>query len=170
LKGTWLLHSHRARIERSKSKAFEEKNNRQRDHQRSDSGMKITRAGSQNSTPGGADWFTGQVSVDPLFQMPEPTRMRGASVTFQAGARTAWHTHPLGQILIVTSGLGWVQCEGGSIEEIHPGDVVEFVANEKHWHGAAPTTSMTHIAIQGAVNGEVVVWMEKVSDEQYRKD
>jgi len=132
--------------------------------------MDIRRVGSQDSTPGRAEWFTGNVSIDPLFEMPEPARGRGASVTFQAGARTAWHTHPLGQILIVTSGLGWAQREGGSIEEIRPGDVVRFLPNEKHWHGATPTTTMAHIAVQEALDGEAVVWMEKVSDEQYRKD
>ena len=115
-----------------------------------------------------ADWFTGTVRIDPLFEAPEPARVRGASVTFEPGARTAWHTHPLGQTLIVTSGLGWAQREGGPIEEIRPGDVVWFSPNEKHWHGATPTTAMTHIAIQEALNGKVVEWMEKVTDEEYR--
>ena len=118
---------------------------------------------------GPAEWFTGKVWIQPVFEAPEPARVRGASVTFEAGARTAWHTHPLGQTLIVTSGVGWAQCEGGPIEEIRPGDVVWFALNEKHWHGATPTKAMTHIAIQEALDGKVVDWMEKVSDEQYRK-
>src|SRR5437870_4438953 len=123
---------------------------------------------SQSSTKGPADWFTGTVRIDPLFEPPEPARVRGASVTFEPGARTAWHTHPLGQTLIVTSGLGWAQREGGPIQEIRPGDVVWFAPGEKHWHGATPTTAMTHIAIQEALNGKPVDWMEKVSDEQYQ--
>jgi len=131
--------------------------------------MEIKRSGSQSSTKGPADWFTGTVRIDPLFEPPEPTRVRGASVTFEPGARTAWHTHPLGQTLIVTSGLGWAQREGGPIQEIRPGDVVWFAPGEKHWHGATQTTAMTHIAIQEALNGKPVDWMEKVSDEQYRK-
>ena len=131
--------------------------------------MEIRRRGSRDSKPGPAEWFTGSVNIEPLFEAPEPARVRGASVTFQAGARTAWHTHPLGQILIVTSGLGWAQRVGGSIEEIRPGDVVRFSPNERHWHGATAATSMTHIAIQEALDGEAVVWMEKVTDEQYRK-
>jgi quercetin dioxygenase-like cupin family protein len=130
--------------------------------------MEITRNGSQPSGKGPADWFTGAVRVDPLFQAPDPARARGASVTFEPGARTAWHTHPLGQILIVTSGFGWVQAWGGPVEEIRPGDVVWFPPDEKHWHGATPTTAMTHIAIQEALDGKVVNWMEQVSDEQYR--
>ena len=113
--------------------------------------MEIKRIGSQSSVKGSADWFTGTVRIDPLFEAAEPARVRGASVTFEPGARTAWHTHPLGQTLIVTSGLGWAQREGGPIEEIRPGDVVWFSPNEKHWHGAAPTTAMTHIAIQEAL-------------------
>jgi len=129
--------------------------------------MDIKRAGSQPSGQGSADWFTGRVRIDPLFSAPDPARGRGASVTFEPGARTAWHTHPLGQTLIVTAGSGRVQREGGSVEEIRPGDVVWFAPGEKHWHGAAPTTSMTHIAIQEALNGKVVDWMEKVSDDQY---
>ena len=129
--------------------------------------MEIKRSGSQGSTKGPADWFTGTVRIDPLFEPPEPARVRGASVTFEPGARTAWHTHPLGQTLIVTSGVGCVQRDGGPIEEIRPGDVVWFPAGEKHWHGAAPSTSMTHIAMQEALNGSPVDWMEKVSDEQY---
>ncbi|GJE52717.1 hypothetical protein GOFOIKOB_5791 [Methylobacterium tardum] len=130
--------------------------------------MDIKRAGSQPSGKGPADWFTGTVRVDPLFSANEPARAGGALVTFEPGARTAWHTHPLGQTLIVTAGMGLVQREGGPIEEIRPGDVVWFPANEKHWHGASPTTAMSHIAIQEALNGSPVTWMEKVSDEQYR--
>jgi len=118
--------------------------------------MEIKRSGSQSSTKGPADWFTGRVRIDQLFEPPEPARVRGASVTFEPGARTAWHTHPLGQTLIVTSGLGWAQREGGPIEEIRPGDVVWFAPGEKHWHGATPTTAMTHIAIQEALNGKPV--------------
>src|SRR6516225_8109852 len=131
--------------------------------------MEIKRVGSQSSTRGPTDWFTGSVRIQPLFEAPEPARVRGASVKFGLGARTAWHTHPLGQTLIVTSGLGWAQREGGPIEEIRPGDVVWFAPNEKHWHGATLTTAMTHIAIQEALDGKVVDWMEKVSDEQYRR-
>src|SRR5213083_2673936 len=129
--------------------------------------MEIKRNGSQASAAGPADWFMGRVRIDPLFEAPEPARVRGASVTFEPGARTAWHTHPLGQTLIVTSGLGWAQRWGGSIEEIRPGDVVWFAPGEKHWHGATPTTAMTHIAIQEALNGKVVEWMEHVTDEIY---
>lgn len=129
--------------------------------------MEITRIGSQPSGKGSEDWFTGAVRIDPLFQPNEHRRAAAASVTFDPGARTAWHTHPLGQTLIVTSGVGLVQREGGPIEEIHPGDIVWITANEKHWHGASPTTGMTHIAIQEQLNGKVVDWMEKVSDEQY---
>ena|SRR5438874_1851442 len=141
--------------------------------------MEIRRSGSQSSTNGSADWFTGTVRIDPLFEAPppsknsgvagEPARARGASVTFEPGARTAWHMHPLGQTLIVTSGLGWAQHEGGPIEEIRPGDVVWFSPNEKHWHGATPTTAMTHIAIQENLDGKAVEWMEQVSDEQYKR-
>jgi len=131
--------------------------------------MDIKRVGTQASTKGSADWFTGTVRVDPLFQAPDPARVSGASVTFEPGARTAWHTHPLGQTLIVTSGLGRVQRESGPIEEIRPGDVVWFEPGEKHWHGATPTTAMTHIAIQEKLDGKVVDWMEHVTDEQYRK-
>ena len=116
---------------------------------------------------GPADWFTGTVRIDPLFQAKAPARTAGASVTFVPGARTAWHTHPLGQTLIVTSGCGWAQRAGGPIEEIRPGDVVWFPPDEKHWHGATSTAAMTHIAIQEALEGKVVEWMEKVSDEQY---
>ena len=131
--------------------------------------MEIKRIGKQPSNKGPADWFTGTVRIDPLFQAPAPARVAGASVTFEPGARTAWHTHPLGQTLIVTAGYGLVQREGGSIEEIHPGDVVWFAPVEKHWHGASPTTAMTHIAIQENLDGKVVDWMEKVSDQQYRQ-
>jgi quercetin dioxygenase-like cupin family protein len=131
--------------------------------------MEIKRIGSQPSGKGPADWFTGTVRVDPLFEAPAPARVRGASVTFEPGARTAWHTHPLGQTLIVTAGCGRAQREGGPIEDIRPGDVVWFAPNEKHWHGATPKTAMTHIAIQEALDGKVVEWMEKVSDEQYGK-
>ena len=130
--------------------------------------MDIKRSGSQPSGKGPADWFTGTVRIDPLFQAPDPARAAGASVTFEPGARTAWHTHPLGQTLIVTAGCGWAQREGGPIEEIRPGDVVWFPPGEKHWHGATPTTAMTHIAIQEPLNGKPVDWMEKVSDEQYQ--
>jgi quercetin dioxygenase-like cupin family protein len=129
--------------------------------------MEIKRSGSQPSAKGPADWFTGTVRIDPLFQASAPARAAGASVTFEPGARTAWHTHPLGQTLIVTAGAGRVQREGGPIEEIHPGDVVSFAAGEKHWHGASPTTAVTHIAIQEALDGTGVNWMEQVSDEQY---
>ena len=132
--------------------------------------MDIKRGGSQPSTKGPADWFTGTVRIDPLFEALEPARVRGASVTFEPGARTAWHTHPLGQTLIVTSGLGLAQCWGGPIEEIRPGDVVWFSPGEKHWHGASPTTAMTHIAIQEASDGKVVEWMEHVTDQQYRQE
>ena len=130
--------------------------------------MEIKRVGTQPSGKGPAEWFTGPVRIDPLFQANNPARAAGASVTFEPGARTAWHTHPLGQTLIITAGCGRVQREGGPVEEVHPGDVVWFPAGEKHWHGAAPTTAMTHIAIQEALDGKVVEWMEQVSDEQYR--
>jgi quercetin dioxygenase-like cupin family protein len=130
--------------------------------------MEIRRSGSQPSSKGPADWFTGLVRIDPLFEAPEPARVRGASVTFEPGARTAWHTHPLGQTLIVTSGLGWTQCWGGPKEEIRPGDVIWCPPGVKHWHGATPTTAMSHIAIQEALDGKVVEWMEQVSDEHYR--
>lgn len=130
--------------------------------------MEIKRSGSQPSNKGSNEWFTGDVAIDLLFEAPEPARVRGANVTFQPGARTAWHTHPLGQTLIVTSGLGRAQRWGGPIEEIRQGDVVWFPPGEKHWHGATPTTAMTHIAVQEALIGEVVDWMEHVSDEQYR--
>ena len=131
--------------------------------------MEIQRIGSQASGKGPADWFTGTVRIDSLFQPRPPARAAAASVTFEPGARTVWHTHPLGQTLIVTAGCGWAQCEGGPVEEIHPGYVVRFPPGEKHWHGATPTTAMTHIAIQEALDGKVVDWMERVSEEQYRK-
>ena len=131
--------------------------------------MDIKRSGSRPSGKGPADYFTGSVRVDPLIETKEPARVRGAHVTFEPGARTAWHTHPLGQTLIVTSGLGWVQRLGGSVEEIRPGDVVWFEPGEKHWHGATATTGMSHIAIQEALNGSAVEWMEKVSDDDYRR-
>jgi len=131
--------------------------------------MKITRVGTQASGKGPADWFTGSVRVDPLFQAPDPALVAGAHVTFEPGARTAWHTHPLGQTLLVTSGLGWVQRAGGAIEEIRPGDVVWFEPGEKHWHGATATNGMAHIAIQERVDGKVVEWLEHVTDEEYLK-
>ncbi len=131
--------------------------------------MEIKRVGSQSSAKGPSDWFTGTVRIDPLFQSLDPARASGAQVTFEPGARTAWHTHPLGQTLIVTSGCGWAQREGGPIEEIRPGDVISFQPGEKHWHGATPATAMTHIAIQESLNGKVVEWMEHVTDQQYRK-
>jgi len=126
--------------------------------------MEIKKAGSQPSAKGASEWFTGTIRIDPLFTAPDPALVAGVSVTFEPGARTTWHTHPLGQALIVTSGAGWVQREGGSIEDIRPGDVVWFALNEKHWHGATPTTAMTHIAIQEKKDGNVVDWMEHVSD------
>ena len=129
--------------------------------------MDIKRAGSQPSVKGPAEWFTGTVRIDPLFSAPAPARAGGACVTFEPGARTAWHTHPLGQTLIVTAGSGVVQREGGPIEEIRPGDIVWFAPGEKHWHGASPTTAMTHIAIQETLDGKAVDWMEHVSDTQY---
>jgi len=130
--------------------------------------MEIKRAGSRPSGKGPAEYFTGTVRIDPLFGPPDPARAVGALVTFEPGARTAWHTHPLGQTLIVTSGCGWVQREGGPTEEIRPGDVVWFPPGERHWHGATPTTAMSHIAIQEKLNGSPVDWMEQVSEEQYR--
>jgi quercetin dioxygenase-like cupin family protein len=131
--------------------------------------MDVKRSGSRPSGKGPAEWFTGTVRIDPLFSLPEPARAAGNLVTFEPGARTAWHTHPLGQTLIVSSGLGWVQREGGAVEEIRPGDVVWFEPDEKHWHGATASTAMSHIAIQEALNGTPVTWLEKVSDDQYRK-
>lgn len=129
--------------------------------------MEIKKNGTQPSNKGPEEYFTGTVRVDPLFEAPEPARVRGASVTFAPGARTAWHTHPLGQTLIVTAGSGLAQRWDGEIEEINPGDVIWFAPNEKHWHGATPNTAMTHIAIQEALDGKAVEWLEKVSDEQY---
>ncbi len=130
--------------------------------------MDIKRVGSQASAKGSSEWFTGTVRIDPLFQAPDPALVQGASVTFEPGARTAWHTHPLGQTLIVTSGCGWVQHDGGLVEEVRPGDVVWFSPGEKHWQGATATTAMTHIAIQEKRDGKAVDWMEQVSGEQYR--
>lgn len=129
--------------------------------------MKITRSGSQPSGKGPSDWFTGTVRIDPLFPTTAPARAAGNAVTFEPRARTAWHTHPLGQVLIVVAGFGLVQREGGPVEEIRPGDVVWFEPGEKHWHGASPTTAMTHIAIQEALDGKAVEWMEHVSDDEY---
>ncbi len=131
--------------------------------------MQIKRSGTQASGKGPADWFTGNVRIDTLFEAPDPAIVAGAHVTFEPGARTAWHTHPLGQTLIVTSGLGWAQREGGQVEEIRPGDVVWFSPGEKHWHGASPTIAMTHIAIQERQDGEVANWLEHVTEEQYRR-
>jgi quercetin dioxygenase-like cupin family protein len=131
--------------------------------------MEIKRSGSQPSRKPPEEYFTGQVRLDPLFTAPQPARVAGAHVTFEPGARTAWHTHPLGQHLLVTSGLGWTQREGGPVEEIRPGDVVWFPPGEKHWHGATATTAMSHIAIQESLDGKPVDWLEKVSDAQYRK-
>src|SRR5215217_8199141 len=130
--------------------------------------MEIKRAGSQPSGKGPADWFTGTVRIDPLFGANTPARAAGNAVTFEPGARTAWHIHPLGQVLIVTAGSGRAQREGGPIEDIRPGDVVWFEPGEKHWHGASPTTAMTHIAIQEALDGKAVDWMEHVSDDVYQ--
>jgi quercetin dioxygenase-like cupin family protein len=138
-------------------------------HKEAHMDIDIKRNGSRPSQKGSDDWFTGTVRIDPLFQAPDPARVGAGQVTFEPGARTVWHTHPLGQTLIVTAGLGWVQREGGLVEEIRPGDVVWFPPGLKHWHGASPTTAMTHIAIQESVGGKNVDWMEKVSDEQYRK-
>jgi quercetin dioxygenase-like cupin family protein len=129
--------------------------------------MHIRRSGSQPSAKGPAEYFTGSVCIDPLFDAPEPARGLGASVTFEPCARTAWHTHPLGQTLIVTAGLGWTQCWGGPIEEIRPGGVIWCPPGVKHWHGATPKTAMTHIAIVEKLDGKSVDWMEKVTDEQY---
>lgn len=129
--------------------------------------MDIQRSGSQASTKGSAEYFTGAVRIDPLVITPDPARVNAASVTFEPGARTAWHTHPLGQTLIVTAGRGLAQRWGGPVEEIRPGDVVSILPGEKHWHGASATTAMTHIAIQERQNGKFVDWLEPVSDEQY---
>ncbi|RYG35772.1 cupin domain-containing protein [bacterium] len=130
--------------------------------------MKIQRNGSKPSAKPPEEYFTGTVRLDAPFQADEPARVGGAVVTFEPGARTAWHTHPLGQTLIVTAGLGWAQHEGGPVEEIRPGDIVWFPPGEKHWHGATPTTAMTHVAIAEKLDGKSVEWLEKVSDEQYR--
>jgi quercetin dioxygenase-like cupin family protein len=131
--------------------------------------MEIKRSGSQPSGKGPSDWFTGTVRIDPLIVAPDPARVQAASVTFEPGARTAWHTHPLGQTLVITSGCGRAQRWGGPVEEIRPGDVVWIAPREKHWHGAAAATAMTHIAIQERHDGKAVNWMEHVSDEQYGK-
>ncbi len=132
--------------------------------------MEIRRSGAEASGQGPAAWFTGSVRVDPLFSPPEPARVAGALVTFEPGARTAWHTHPLGQTLVVTAGLGWAQREGGPVEEIRPGDVVWFAPGEKHWHGATARTAMSHIAIQERLDGKAVDWLEQVSDAQYARE
>ena len=129
--------------------------------------MQISRSGSEPSTKGPADYFTGTVRVDPLFQADAPARVAGVSVTYEPGARTAWHTHPLGQTLVVTAGLGRVQTWGGPVEEIRPGDIVWFPPGEKHWHGASPATAMTHLAIQERLDGKAVEWLEHVTDDQY---
>jgi quercetin dioxygenase-like cupin family protein len=129
--------------------------------------MEIQRSGSQPSGKGPEEWFTGRVRIDPLFPVHDPARAAGNAVTFEPGARTAWHTHPLGQVLVVTAGCGLVQREGGPIEQIRPGDVIRFEPGEKHWHGASPTTAMTHIAIQESLDGKAVEWLEKVTDRQY---
>jgi quercetin dioxygenase-like cupin family protein len=129
--------------------------------------MEITKLGTKPSAKGPADWFTGAVRIDPLFDANEARRCASATVTFEPAARTAWHTHPLGQTLIITSGLGWVQREGGPVQEVRPGDVVWFEPNEKHWHGASATNGMSHIAIQENLNGKVVDWLEHVTEEQY---
>ena len=131
--------------------------------------MEIARSGSQPSAKGIADWFTGSVRIDAPFQRPAPARVGGATVTFEPGARTAWHTHPLGQTLIVTAGCGRVQRDGGPVEEIRAGDIVWFGPGERHWHGASPTTAMTHIAIAEMLDGKVVEWMEHVTEEEYRR-
>ena len=131
--------------------------------------LEIKRSGSEPSRKGPAEWLTGTVRIDPLFQAPEPARVSAGMVTFEPGARTAWHTHPLGQTLLIVSGLGWVQREGGPIEDVRAGDVVWFPPGLRHWHGASPANAMTHIAIQESLNGKNVDWLEKVTDEQYRK-
>jgi quercetin dioxygenase-like cupin family protein len=138
------------------------------DIQKKESAMEIKRAGSQPSARGPAEWFTGTVRIDPLFSAHDPARAAGAGVTFEPGARTAWHTHPLGQTLIVVSGCGRAQRWGGPVEEIRPGDVVWFPPGEKHWHGAGPATAMTHIAVQEQLGGKAVDWLEHVTDEQYQ--
>jgi quercetin dioxygenase-like cupin family protein len=137
--------------------------------ERKECDMDVKRAGSQPSRNGPAEWFTGTVRIDPLFGVEAPSRAQGISVTFEPGARTLWHSHPLGQNLVVTAGCGWAQQWGGPIEDIRPGDVVHILPGEKHWHGAAPTTAMTHIAVYEDLDGTSAEWMEPVSDEQYRK-
>ena len=129
--------------------------------------MEINRSGSRPSQAGSAEYFTGRVRLEPLMSPGEPARVAGAHVTFEPGARTAWHTHPLGQTLVVTAGLGWAQTEGGAIEEIRPGDVVWFKPGERHWHGASATTGMSHIAIQEKLDGSAVTWLEPVTDAEY---
>jgi len=131
--------------------------------------MEIKRAGREPSAKGSAEYFTGTVRIDPLFNPPDPARVAAALVTFEPGARTAWHTHPLGQTLLVTTGCGWAGRAGGPVEEIRPGDVVWFPPGEKHWHGATPTTAMSHIAVQEKLDGSPVTWLEQVTDEQYRR-
>jgi quercetin dioxygenase-like cupin family protein len=131
--------------------------------------MDIKRVGSQSSSKGSSEYFTGTVWITPLFQAPDPALVAGASVTFEPGARTAWHTHPLGQTILITSGCGWVQHEGGPVEEVYPGDVVWFAPDEKHWHGATATVSMTHIALQERKDGKVVDWLGQVSEDEYRR-
>ncbi len=131
--------------------------------------MRISRVGSKASKPGPADWFTGAVRIDSPFQAEEPSHVNVATVTFEPGARTAWHRHPLGQTLLILSGLGWAQRDGGPVEEVRPGDIVWFSPQEKHWHGASAEAAMSHVAIQESLDGKVVDWLEKVSDEQYRK-
>lgn len=131
--------------------------------------MEIKRSGSEPSKPGPADWFTGKVRIERLFDLPEPARGTASLVTFDPGARTNWHTHPFGQTVIVISGLGWAQREGGPVEEIRPGDVVWFEPGEKHWHGATATTAMSHIAVAEKQNGSAVAWLDKVTDEQYKR-
>ncbi len=131
--------------------------------------MEIKRSGSQPSGKGPGEYFTGQVRIDPLFNPPDPARIATAHVTFEPGARTAWHTHPLGQTLIVTAGCGWAQREGGPVEEIRAGDVVWFPPGERHWHGATAATAMSHIALQERLDGETVKWLDHVTEEQYRR-
>jgi quercetin dioxygenase-like cupin family protein len=131
--------------------------------------MEIKRNGTQASRKGPADYFTGAVRLDPLFEAPAPARTVSVLVTFEPSARTAWHTHPLGQTLIVVAGYGWAQRDGGPVEDIRPGDVIWFAPGEKHWHGASPTTGVTHVAVQEAADGKTATWLEKVSDEQYRR-
>jgi quercetin dioxygenase-like cupin family protein len=131
--------------------------------------MEIRRAGASPSARGPAEWFTGTVRIDPLFPVTAPARTAGNTVTFEPAARTAWHTHPLGQVLIVTAGRGLVQHDGGPVEEIRPGDVISVAPGERHWHGASPTTAMTHIAIQESLDGTAVAWLEQVSDAEYHE-